>query len=224
MGQSTENPVVVEALDLTFRTIEKRIKRYRHLVISVVIVTTISSLLAIFYHEWFFTIGWILLVPLIIGFSYVDSRTVRRWRREIFQMRDVRSLDLDFLLKTIGKPHRISPPMLKGMLSTINSDKQEAGKFDERQRKIERLTLVATILLTSGLVCFVGAAYYRSLILLLCGIAFAVSLVIIHRGPTRTPKKNKTNRTISSIRIFISSLDPRSSSVSFVTICQLTHF
>jgi Flp pilus assembly protein TadB len=192
LGQSTEKPVIVEALDLTFRTIEKRIKRYRLLLISVVIVTAISSLLAIFYHEWLFTIGWILLVPLIGGFFYFDSRTVRRWRREIVQMRNVRNLDLDFFLKTIGELHRISPPMLKGMLSTIESNQQEDGKFDERQQKIERLTLVATILLTAGLICFVGAAYYRSPMLLLCGIAFALSLVKIHPGSTRTAKKKQS--------------------------------
>lgn len=191
LDQSTEKPVILEALDLTFRTIEKRIKRYRRLLISVVVVTAISSLLAIFYREWLFTIGWILLVPLIGRFSYVDSRTVRRWRREIFQMRDARNLDLDFFLRTIGELHRISPPMLKGMLSTIDPNQQEGGKFDERQQKIERLTLAATILLSSGLICFVGAAYYRSLILLLCGMAFALSLVIIHRGSKRTPKKNQ---------------------------------
>jgi hypothetical protein len=191
LDQSTEKSVIVEALDLTFRTIKKRIKRYRRLLISVVVVTAISSLLAIFYREWLFTIGWILLVPLIGGFSYVDSRTVRRWRREIFQMRDARNLDLDFFLRTIGELHRISPPMLKGMLSTIDSDKQEGGKFDERQQNIERLTLIATILLTAGLICFVGAAYYRSLMLLLCGIAFAVAFIIVHRGSMRTPKRTQ---------------------------------
>jgi len=191
LDQSTEKPVIVEALDLTFRTIEKRIKRYRYLVISVVFVTAISSLLAIFYREWLFTIGWILLVPLIGGFSYVDSRTVRRWRREIFQMRGGRNLDLDFFLRTTGELHRISPPMLKGMLSTIDSNQQEGGKFDERLQKIERVTLVATILLTACLICFVGAAYYRSLMLLLCGIAFTLALVITHRGSTRTPKKKR---------------------------------
>jgi hypothetical protein len=31
LGQSTENPSIVEVLDFTFRTIEKRTKRYRNL-------------------------------------------------------------------------------------------------------------------------------------------------------------------------------------------------
>jgi hypothetical protein len=185
-----EQPIVLQAIELTSRAIRKRTKSYKALVVAVSLLTILSLLSATFLHQWIFLGGLIFLVPLIGGFFYFDSRTVRRWRREIFQMRDVRNLDLDFFLKTIGEVHRISPPTLKRMLSTINLDKQEGQNFDEQQQKLERLTLVATILLTSGLICFVGAAYYRSIILLFCGIAFAVSLAMIRRGSTRAPKEH----------------------------------
>jgi hypothetical protein len=191
LGQSTEKTVIVEALDLTFRTIEKRVKRYRYLVISVVCVIAISPMLALFYRQWLFTAGWILLVPLIGGFSYFDSRAVRLWRRQILQMNRVRDLDIDLFLKTAAELKRISPPTLQRMLSTINTDRRTHGGFDKQQRSLECLTLVATILLTAALGCLVGAAYYHSLI----PLPFAVGLILffsILRGQSRRSLSRRT--------------------------------
>lgn len=186
-----EQPIVLQAIEMTSRTVERRTKLYRTLVIAVSLLVLLSLPSAIFLHQWIFLAGLVFMVPLIGGFSYIDARTVRSWRREIFHMRDTRNLDLAFFLKTIEEFPRSSLPTLEGMLSTITLEGENEGRFEEQQQKIEHLTLAATILLTSALACFVGAAYCRSLILLLCGIAIAVSLAMIHRGSTRISKERQ---------------------------------
>ena len=176
-----EQPIVLQAIELTSRTIERRNKLYRALVLAVSLLGMLSILSATFSRQWIFLSGLIFLVPLIGAFSYFDSRTVRRWRREIFQMRNVRNLDLDFFLKTAANLRRISPPTAQGMLSTISLEGGNEGRFDEQQQKVERLTLAATVFLTLALACSVGAAYYHSLILLLCGIGLILLLIILRR-------------------------------------------
>jgi hypothetical protein len=175
-------------LDLTFRTIEKRIKRYRNLVVLIVLIAVISLLLAIFCHQWLLVGGLIFLVPLIGGFSYLDSMTVRRWREEILQMSRLRNLDIALFLKTVCEFRRTTPPMLQGMLSTISSEPGRNSYFDKQQRIVERLSLGVTILLTLSLACFVGGAYYHSVTLLFCGIASSLLFALFRQRARKLAK------------------------------------
>jgi hypothetical protein len=180
-----EQPIVLQAIELTSRTLERRNKLYRALVVTVSLLAILSILSATFFRQWIFLSGLIFLVPLIGGFSYFDSRSVRRWRREIFRMRNDRNLDLNFFLKTTASLRRIFPPTAQAMFSTINLKRENEGRFDEQEQKSERLTLAATVLLTSALACFVGAAYYHSLTLVFCGIGPTLLLVFLRRRPRR---------------------------------------
>lgn len=182
MGQPTEKPVIVEALDLTFRTIEKRIKRYRNLVISVVIVTSVSVLLAIFYRQWLLTAGLILLVPLIGRFFVLDSQTVRRWRAEIMQMSRKNDLDLQSFVKTASELRKISPRTLADMLATIQPNPLEPKiapeSFDIAQRKSEKKAIASVVLLTAALICgAAGIAFQSGLLFILATTSIAVFVV-----------------------------------------------
>jgi hypothetical protein len=79
-----DQPIALQAIELTSRTLERRNKFYRALVIAVSLLAILSILSATLFHQWIFLSGLILLVPLIGGFSYFDSHTVRHWRRDDF--------------------------------------------------------------------------------------------------------------------------------------------
>jgi hypothetical protein len=188
LGQSTEKPVIVEALDLTFRTIEKRIKRYRYVVISVVIVSGASVLPAIFYRQWLFAAGLILLVPLVGGFSVIDSRCVRQWRTQILDMSRARNLDLQLYIKTASELRKISPRILQNMLTTIpssprteRSQQQTPDRFDKVQRELEKKTIIGIVLLSAAIVSGAGAVAFYSGALLLLTVALIVSLALLRR-------------------------------------------
>jgi hypothetical protein len=187
LAQSTEQPVIVEALDLTFRTIQTRIKRYRNLVISVIVVTAISVLLAILCHQWLFIAGLILLPPLVARFSVADSRSVRRWRAQILDMSSSRNLDLQFYVKTASELRKASPKILRDMLATIPShplDKNQRltpDPFDTAQEKLEKKTIVSLALLTAGVVSAGGTVVFRSGGLLLLTICWIALLLLFRR-------------------------------------------
>lgn len=185
MGQPTEKPVIVEALDLTFRTIEKRIKRYRNLVISVACVTVISALLAILCRQWLFVAGLILLVPLVGSFSVVDSQTVRRWRAEILKMSQKNNLDLQSFVKTTSELRKISPRTLADMLATIQPNpldpKIAPESFDIAQRKSEKKAIASVVLLTAALICGAAGMAFQSGLLFILATASIAAFVVTRR-------------------------------------------
>jgi hypothetical protein len=189
LGQSNERSVIVEALDLTFRTIEQRIKRYRYLVISVATVTAVSLLLAIFYHQWLFVAGLILLVPLVGSFSVADSRSVRRWRAQILGMSRTRNLDLEFYVKTASDLRKAAPKILHDMLATIpvrrppfeSNHEQTPDPFDAAQEKLEKRTIIGLILLAAALLSGTGAIVFYSGGFLLLAIGLIALLALLRR-------------------------------------------
>ena len=185
MGQSGEKPIIAEALNLTFRTIEARTKRYRNLVISVVIVTAVSVLFAVFFRQWLFAAGLILLVPLVGGFSVIDSQSVRRWRAEILMMSHKCDLDLQSFVKTASELRKISPKTLPDMLVTIepNALDPQIGResFDISQKKSERKAIVCVVVLTVALIFAAAGAAIHSGLLFLLAIASALGLFAIRR-------------------------------------------
>jgi hypothetical protein len=188
LGQSTERPAIVEALDLTFRTIEQRIKRYRYLVISVVIVSGTSVLLAILYRQWLFAAGLILLVPLVGGFSVIDSRRVRQWRTQILDMSRARNLDLQLYIKTASELRKISPRVLQDMLTTIPSSQRTEGSqqqtpdpFDKAQKELEKKTIIGIALLVAAFVSGASTVIFYSGPLLMLTVGLIVALALLRR-------------------------------------------
>jgi hypothetical protein len=184
LGQPTENPVIVEALNLTMRTIERRARRYRNLVIIVTVVALSSAFCAIVSRSWLFLGGFILLVPLVGGFLLLDHRNVMRWRAEILQMVRSRGLDRAVFVQSVFELRRFSPSSLQAMLSMIPKEATEKGEvveFDNGQRAYERRIVFALILLILALCCLFGSAYSQSIALLCCGFGFLLLLTILGR-------------------------------------------
>src|SRR6516225_5900857 len=89
-NQPIEKPVLLDAIDLTLRAIERRRRLYRNLVLCVTTVSLASVLSAALLRQWMALSGFIFLVPLTGGFLMLDNRLFRRWRSEILEMARLR--------------------------------------------------------------------------------------------------------------------------------------
>jgi hypothetical protein len=190
----TKRPVLLDAVDLTVRTIEDRSRLYRNLVVAVGVVSVFSILMAVLFRQWIALSGVVLLVPLTGGYLFLDSRLVRRWRGGIVQMARLRSLDVVTFLKTISSFRYLPPNALNAMLSTIPVSDEESrheivqpeqftpgADFDAMARKNELKVLCSTGLLTVALVCLIAGIFYGSLPLLLSGGSLIILLGVFGR-------------------------------------------
>ena len=190
-NQPTNRPVLLDAIDITVRTIEGRARLYRNLVVAVSAVSVLSILLAVLFRQWLALTGLVLLVPLTGGYLFIDSRIVRRWRAAITEMVRLRSLDVSTFLKTISGFRHLPPNALKAMLSTIPVQPEQVTEesshpeetivdadFEAMERKTELKILRSTGLLTIALVCLTAGAFYRSVSLLLSGGSLVILLTV----------------------------------------------
>jgi hypothetical protein len=180
---------MTEALNLTLRTIEKRMRNYRNLVIAVTALALLSFMCLALFRRLFFLYGFILLVPLVGGFFVIDTRTVRRWRSQILDKSRTGELDLELFLKTAGQLQRFSPSALQNMLSTVRAAQKlkgaELAQFEEQQRKLEHRIVLVTLSVTLALTCLMGSILHRSLPILLCGIGFAIPAILLRQSVER---------------------------------------
>jgi hypothetical protein len=119
-GSAAEKPVLLEAINLTFRTMERRTRLYRNLVVCVSLTLLGSLVLAVAFRKWFFLFG-LLAPPFYVGgFVYVDGRTLRAWRDRVMAMRNERSLEVEQLKKLLSDLHHIPAATLHSMFATLN--------------------------------------------------------------------------------------------------------
>ena len=189
----TEKPALLDAIDMTLRTIEDRTKLYRNLVVAVNIVSMVSIVLAALLRQWLVLAGLIMLVPLTGGFLFFDNHLVLRWRGVILESARLRGLDVTSFLKTISGFRHIPPNSLKAMLSTLpasleatpqqvtRSEPAVVDEFEALERKSAWRILRATALLTFALVCIVSGASGGSLALLLLGVSLVALAIAFGR-------------------------------------------
>jgi hypothetical protein len=193
-NQPTNRPVLLDAIDITIRTIEDRARLYRNLVVAVSAVSVLSIILSVLFRQWLALTGLVLLVPLTGGFLFFDSRLVRRWRGGIVEMMVLRGLDSVTFRNTISGFRHLPANALKTMLVTIppsrGEDRQESphleqsivgASFDTLERKNELKILRSTGLLTLALVCLIAGAFYGSTALLVSGGSLIILLLAFRR-------------------------------------------
>jgi hypothetical protein len=185
---------LLDAIDTTVRTIEDRARLYRDLVVAVSVVSVLSILLSVLFHQWLALIGFVLLVPLTGGYLFLDSRLVRRWRAGIVEMTRLRSLDVVTFLKTISGFRHLPPNTLKAMLVTIPPGSEGSRQkdlqpeqaimgttFDAMDQKNELKILCSTGLLTVALGCLIAGTFFGSVALLLSGGSLIFLLAVFSR-------------------------------------------
>jgi hypothetical protein len=168
----------IDAIRCTIQAIERRSRSYRNLIVAVSIVGLGSVGLAVAFRDLVTLAGLIVLVPLVGGFFFLDSRLVQRWRAEILDMCRAGEVNLTAFRKTILQLRNLPAGSLQGMLSMLPPDAQadqDQGRlleerFASRLKMHEPSLLLATLLLTIALVCLSGAIYFRSLAYLISAV------------------------------------------------------
>ena len=121
-GSTGEKPVLLEAINLTFRTMERRTRLYRNLVVCVSLTLLGSLVLAVVFRKLIFLLGF-LAPPLYVGcFVYVDGRTLRAWRDRVLTMRTERSLEVEQLKKLLSDLRHIPAATLQSMFATLKPE------------------------------------------------------------------------------------------------------
>ena len=119
-SSAAEKPVLLEAVNFTFRTMERRTRLYRNLVVCVSLTLLGSLVLAVVFRKWIFLFG-LLTPPFYVGcFVYVDGRTLRAWRDRVLAMRNERSLEVEQLKKLLSDLRHIPAATLQSMFATLN--------------------------------------------------------------------------------------------------------
>lgn len=118
-----EKPVLLEAINFTFRTVEQRTRHYRNLVIAVSLTGLGSIIIAVILRKWIVLAGELALPLYFAGFLFLDRRILMAWRRDIFKMRDEHGLSITQLKQTLTSLRHLPQETLRSMLAMLNSDK-----------------------------------------------------------------------------------------------------
>jgi hypothetical protein len=122
---SAEKPVLLEAINFTFRTLEWRLRMYRNLVTAVSLTGLGSVIVAVILRRWVVLVGELALPLYFAGFLFLDRRIVMAWRRGVFQMRDERGLNIAQLTKALsGFPH-LPQATVRSLLAVLTSEKPQ---------------------------------------------------------------------------------------------------
>jgi len=118
-----ETPVLLEAVNVTLRAMERRLRLYRNILVCVSLGLSGSALVALIFRKWIILGGGVLAVPLLVGcFLYLDARAVRAWRDRVLQMQDKGGLDVDQLKKTLTSMRYIPDATLHSMFAMLSSE------------------------------------------------------------------------------------------------------
>jgi hypothetical protein len=119
-SSAAEKPVLLEAINLTFRTMERRTRLFRNLVVCVSLTLLGSLVFAVVFRKWIFLFG-LLAPPFYVGcFVYIDGRTLRAWRSRVLAMRNERGLEVEQLKKLLSDLRHIPTATLQSMFATLN--------------------------------------------------------------------------------------------------------
>jgi hypothetical protein len=168
--------VILDAINLTLKTIEGRARLYRKIVVCVSVTFVAALILAAGLRSWQPLVGLILLVPVSGAFLAIDSRKVRSWQTSMLQMWRVRGLDLGEFERLIAKLGHVPVHTVRGMLMVLPmqnaksmnrqcSDAQKESISNSLQlavRANEHKTLLTSAALTIFVSCLVAVAVWRS--------------------------------------------------------------
>lgn len=124
-GAPGAKPVLLEAVNLTLRTIERRARVYRNVAVGFSLTVLGVALAALVLRRWGVLAGWAVLPLFVPGFFFLDGRIVRGWRDRVFLMRDQRGLKLTQLEETLTAFRYLPAATLRSMLAMLGPDKQD---------------------------------------------------------------------------------------------------
>jgi len=119
MPDDATKPALLDAIDATLQTLERRAKHYRNLVVAVSLAMLVSIGTALFTWHALPLLGLASAVPLVAAFAYADARLVNRWIAAVHDLRDVRALDVDHFATTVRQLKYLPQAPLRAMLDAL---------------------------------------------------------------------------------------------------------
>jgi hypothetical protein len=120
-----EKPVLLEAINCTFRTLEQRTRQYRNLVIAVSLTGVGSIILAVILRRWIMLVGELALPLYFVCFLFFDKQVLIKWRLGVFKMRDEQGLSIAQLTQTLMSLQHLPQSTLRSMLAMLTSTNQK---------------------------------------------------------------------------------------------------
>lgn len=164
-----------DALNLTTRTIDRRARRYRNVVVLVSMVGIVSVVWAVISWSGSPLLGFLTLFPICGGFLVLDTILVNRWRVEILRMWLDEGLDLGAFASTIASIKILPANTLATMLRTLPTAGHPLAGIDQTRdlKTAVMRALVARHQIESDRSLFGALAY--SMVLASIGGAIALS-------------------------------------------------
>jgi hypothetical protein len=116
-----ETPILLKAVNLTFRTMERRARLYRNLVIAVSLTPIASVALAVILRRWAALLGVLALPAYVCGYLSLDNRIVRAWRDQVLAMRHEGALNVTQLEQMLAALRYIPDATLHSMFAMLDS-------------------------------------------------------------------------------------------------------
>jgi hypothetical protein len=117
-----EPPALLQAINLTMTTIDRRIRLYRAVVIYVIVVGLGCPLASILFHSWAPLIGLGSIILAVAIYIQVDKQVVRKWAEVVTTLSQNQRLDLVQFKQTIMSFRHLPASTLKAMLSLVPSN------------------------------------------------------------------------------------------------------
>jgi hypothetical protein len=182
---------VKDALDVTTRTIDRRARAYRDLVVVISITWIAAVVWAAITWSGLPLLILLSFVPLCAGFFVLDSILVNRWRDQLLRMWVEDDLDFSVFASSIAAIRFLPTSTLRAMLASLPCDKQAPGtaRLSKSVKQAlamavtaihsaqTELTIVATLSYLLAVISVAWAAIvWSSLPLLGCLVSVAIRL------------------------------------------------
>ncbi len=152
----------------TAAVLTRRARRYRDLVVLVVLIGFAAPGAALLLWSWQPLLGWLLVVPACGAFVTLDARAVARWRAALLDGWVAGTLDLDAVRDGLTGIKLLPPATLAGMLDPLPT-RARLGCFPDPKPPV-REALAATV-------SAIDAALVRRTALAGCAATVTLSLL-----------------------------------------------
>lgn len=116
-----EPPALLQAINLTLTTIDRRIRIYRVLVVYVIVAGIGFPVASLMTHVWLLSAGLASIIPAVAIYLWVDKRVVRKWADAVTTLSHHEKLDLVQFKQTIISFRHLPASTLKAMLALAPS-------------------------------------------------------------------------------------------------------
>jgi hypothetical protein len=118
----SEPPALLQAINLTLTTIDRRIRLYRVLVVYVIVAGVGFPVASLITQAWLLLAGLGFIIPAVGIYLWVDKRVVRTWAEVVTRLSHNQRLDLVQFKQTIMSFRHLPASTLKAMLSLVPSN------------------------------------------------------------------------------------------------------